>query len=122
LPCWLSLFTSLGAKIADMLRSAGGDWSEVELQVKKTYEKQEDVKVSGKYVTEIDLQAKGWTTDMISFSKNWAKTHGYFRTSEVHGADEWRLPLDEEFANLERKGEKYEASSSTTVQDKGSLF
>ena len=94
-----------------MLRSAGGDWSEVELQVKKTYEKQEDVKVSGKYVTEIDLQAKGWTTDMISFSKNWAKTHGYFRTSEVHGADEWRLPLDEEFANLERNGEKYEASS-----------
>ena len=76
---------------------------------KKTYEKEEMTSIWGKYVTEIDLRARGWSTEMISNSKSWAKANGVHRTSPIHGEDEWRLPLDEEFKNKEKKNEKYEA-------------
>lgn len=102
-----------------MLQEANGDWGTVELKVKKTFEKQEETKLWGKYVTAIWLESQGWTPDMIENSKAWAKTQGYHRTSEIHGQEEWKLPLDEEFSNLERRGEKIEATTSTAVQDTG---
>ena len=88
------------------------------MNVKKTYEKEEMTSIWGKYVTEIDLRARGWSTEMISNSKSWAKANGVHRTSPIHGEDEWRLPLDEEFKNKEKKNEKYEASTYSTVQER----
>ena len=102
-----------------MLQAANGNWSEVELKVKKTFEKQEEKKVWGKYVTQIYLEGQGWTSDMITNSKKWAESRGLLRTSEIHGGEEWQLPLDDEFSNVERNGEKYEAQTSTRVQDRG---
>ncbi len=102
-----------------MLEEANGDWATVEMKVKKIYEKQEETKLWGKYVTAIWLESQGWTPEMIENSKAWAKTQGYHRTSEIHGSEEWKLPLDEEFTNLERRGEKIEATTTTAVQDTG---
>lgn len=101
-----------------MLQAANGDWEQVEFKVKKTFEKQEEKKVYGKYVTQIYLEGQGWTSDMITNSKKWAESRGLLRTSEIHGVEEWQLPLDDEFTNVERNGEKYEAQTSTRVQDR----
>ena len=101
-----------------MLEQAGGDWSVVEMNVKKTYDKEEMTSVWGKYVTEIDLKGRGWNTEMIANSKAWAQANGCHRKSPIHGEEEWRLPLDEEFKNKELKNEKYEASTSSAVQER----
>ena len=106
----------LGEKIAELLQAAGGDWSEVELTVKKIFEKEEMSKISGGWVTEIDLLEKKWTTEMIEHSKQFAQANGHIRTSKVHGQEEWRLPLRDEFANTEVNRESYESQTSTTIQ------
>lgn len=88
-----------------MLRAAGGDWKQVELSIQKTREMEESRSVKGKRVTELDLQERKWTSDMIKKSKEWAKQRGLLRISEIHGAEEWELPLDFEFGSAVRNKE-----------------
>ena len=92
----------------ELLTAAGGKWSEVELTLQKTLEKTREDKVSGKFVTRIYLEnERKWPEWMIENSLQWAKAHGKWRVSPIHGADEWELPLDEEFSN----------ATSVAVQD-----
>ena len=74
-------------------------------------------KNSGKYVTEIDLKEKKWTSEMIENSKAWAKANNCHRISKIHGCEEWSLPLDDEFTKLQRQKETTESTTSVAVQD-----
>ena len=58
-----------------------------------------------------------WPEWMIENSLQWAKAHGKWRVSPIHGADEWELPLDEEFSNAIRQSETQTSSTSVAVQD-----
>ena len=100
-----------------MLADAGGDWSVVEVNLTKSNLKRKENNVSGKYVTAIDLEAKGWTASMIENSKEWAKARGVYREkSAVHGAEEWQLPLEEAFNDLTRHDELWESNTGTHVE------
>ena len=36
--------------------------------------------------------------EKIANSKRWAQSRGLLRKNEVHGAEEWRIPLEETYA------------------------
>ena len=110
--------SNLGEKIAELLEKSGGDFSAVELHIKRTHEKETSNTLEGEYVTEIDLIAKGWETDMIEFSKNYAISKGNLRKSEIHGRDEWKLPLRESFKFTATNRESAEATASAQVEDR----
>lgn len=114
--------SNLGEKIAELLEKSGGDFSAVELHIKRTHEKETSNTLEGEYVTEIDLIAKGWETDMIEFSKNYAISKGNLRKSEIHGRDEWKLPLRESFKFTATNRESAEATASAQVEDWISLL
>lgn len=44
--------------------------------------------------------------EMIANSKKWAEARGLCQTSEVHGADEWRIPIKRDFEFTTRKREE----------------
>ena len=77
------------------MAKCGGQWTEVELHIKKTILKEEMNRIRGKYYCQIDLEAEGWTPPMIERSKQWARNHGTLRISEVHGEEEWSFPFEE---------------------------
>lgn len=103
----------------EMLIASGGNFQTFELEVKKTVSKTVENDLWGQYVTETFLSTeKGWDTDMIEHSKNWAKKHGHHRYSEIHGKEEWKIPLVESFKFSEKQHEETNASTSTTGQDR----
>ena len=109
--------SNLGEKIAELLQKSGGDFSAVELHIKRTHEKETSNTLEGEYVTEIDLIAKGWEPDMIEFSKNYAISKGNLRKSEIHGRDEWKLPLKESFKFKAKNREIVEAEAAAEIED-----
>ena len=109
--------SNLGEKIAELLQKSGGDISAVELHIKRTHEKETSNTLEGEYVTEIDLIAKGWEPDMIEFSKNYAISKGNLRKSEIHGRDEWKLPLKESFKFKAKNREIVEAEATAEIED-----
>ena len=111
------LTTNLGEKIRELLLKAGGDMKKVELNIKKRVEKHVSNDMWGKYVTELSLQKEGWEADMITKSKDWASQRGLLRISEVHGREEWRLPLEESFSLGSKLSEIAEASGNMEVED-----
>jgi len=116
----LKIFNEPGGskKVKEMLIASGGNFQTFELEVKKTVSKTVENDLWGQYVTETFLSTeKGWDTDMIEHSKNWAKKHGHHRYSEIHGKEEWKIPLVESFKFSEKQHEETNASTSTTGQD-----
>lgn len=73
-------------------------------------------KLSGGVVTEIDLQGRGWTEAMITHSKKWAQERGLLSVSAVHGAEEWKLPLDATFETSRSMFETAEYSGSMHIE------
>ena len=99
-----------------MLVNAGGDLKVLELQIKKRIEKVSTDKLAGGWVTEIDLQGRGWTQAMIDHSKAWAEERGLLSTSAIHGAEEWKLPLDKTFEMSNSSFETAGYSGNTQVE------
>ena len=74
---------------------SGGDFSQFEIKVKKSFSKTQEDEVAGQYVTKIFLEKEGWDDEMIENSPKWALGRGLHRTSDVHGREEWKIPLKE---------------------------
>lgn len=100
-----------------MLLAAGGDLKQLELTVRKRVEKREEEAVEGRYVTQILLEQEGWDADMIATSKRYAMDRGDLRVSEVHGKEEWKLPLKHSFKKVAGAYQSVEYSGSTQVED-----
>lgn len=113
-----SSFDGRGQKIQQLLRASGGDMSKLELTIKKTLERKQQNKIEGEYVTELDLQNKGWDSEMIEKSKQWAMSKGLHRTSEIHGKEEWKIPLRESFDFTHTQTETAEATGAMDVEDR----
>lgn len=107
-----------GAKIQEMLKAAGGDMSKLEMTIKKKFETTRSAQIEGEYVTQLDLEGKGWDADMIANSKQWANSRGYLRTSEIHGREEWKLPLKESFSYGRAETESGEVHGTMDVEDR----
>lgn len=65
-----------------------------------------------------DLQAALYTTtchlrDMIASSKEWAKKRGLLQRSEIHGQEEWKIPVEKSF--------EYENEKSQTTRTHGTM-
>ena len=101
-----------------MLKAAGGDLSKLEMTIKKKFESTRSAQIEGEYVTQLDLEGKGWDADMIATSKQWAHSRGYLRTSEIHGKEEWKLPLKESFAYGRAETESGEVHGTMDVEDR----
>ena len=100
-----------------MLLASGGDFSQLEIKVKRLQQKESIDEISGGYVNEIYLKnVKFWDDDMIQCSKQWAIARGLKRTSAIHGKDEWKIPLDESFLFRNTNLESATASSSAHVE------
>ena len=115
-----------------MLREHG-TMDAVEVRVAKYKKEEEEEKLEGGVYTKIDLEKEGWTTlfgcvsfvclycfelsAMIDSSKEWARSRGLLWTSEVHGAEEWRIPLKRRFKKTETKGSEMKEKASAMVQD-----
>eukprot|EP00435_Cladocopium_sp_Y103_P052259 s686_g16.t1 len=54
---------------------------------------------------------------MITNAKNWATSRGLTRKNEVHGADEFKLPTDEEFEFMNHRRRETEGTGSFEVED-----
>lgn len=108
---------SPGAKIHEILRASGGNLAALELTIKKQFERKQKNTLEGEYVSELILQQKGWDEDMIKTSYQWALTRGLTRKSEIHGKDEWKIPLKETFKFSNTNTESGEATGSMEVQD-----
>ena len=106
-----------GQKIQKMLAEAGGDLKQLELTVKKKLEKVNEDAIEGEYVTQLMLEGKGWNTAMIEHSKAYARDRGNLRTSEVHGEEEWKIPLKHSFKNIAAAYQSIEYSGSTQVEE-----
>lgn len=94
----------------------------VELKIKKHFERQQANEIKGQYVTELDLQNRNWTAEMIENSKQWALSRGLHRTSPVHGKEEWKIPLEESFSFTTTHKESVEAEGSMDVEDRTTTF
>ena len=102
-----------------MLIASGGNFQMFQLEVKKKFSNTLENELWGQYVTEnYLLTEKNWDQDMIEHSKEWAKKHGWHRVSEVHGKEEWKIPLSESFKFNTTQHEEVTALSSTTGQDR----
>ena len=53
---------------------------------------------------------------MIANSKKWAEARGLCQRSEVHGADEWRIPIKRDFEFTTRKREEIQHKGSYTLE------
>lgn len=91
---------------------SGGDFSQFEIKVKKSFSKTQEDEVAGQYVTKIFLEKEGWDDEMIENSRKWALARGLHRTSEVHGREEWKIPLKETYSF--KTGSREEASAEAT--------
>lgn len=108
---------SPGVKIHEMLRASGGNLATLELTIKKQFERKQVNELKGEWMSELILEQKGWDEDMIKTSYQWAVARGWTRKSEVHGRDEWQIPLKETFKFSNTNTESGEATGSTEVQD-----
>ena len=108
---------SPGAKITEMLRASGGNLGTLELTIKKQFERRQTNNLEGEYVNAILLEQMGWDEDMIKNSYQWALSRGLARKSEVHGKEEWKIPLKESFSFQNTNIESGEATGSTEVED-----
>ena len=103
--------------------AAGGDFSQLELSIKKRLEMEQTIEVTGGYVTEIYLaNVRYWDPEMIENSRQWAKARGLWRMNAVHGKDEWKLPLDETYSFKTKKSEIVEVSGSSEMEAGCLLF
>ena len=117
-PCLnLNVSATPGKKIREMLLAAGGDLKQLELTVKRRVEKREEEAIEGRYVTEIMLEAEGWDKEMIANSKRYADERGNLRTSEVHGKEEWKIPMVHSFKKVAGLYQSVETSASTQVEE-----
>ena len=106
-----------GEKIEKLLLASGGDFTQLEVRVKKVFEKEEEQEVSGQWVDYIYLSMeKHWDDDMIEHSKQWAIARGVHRVSSITGRDQWRLPLKESFSFKSRSKESAEVSAESHVE------
>lgn len=105
-----------GEKIKNLLAETGGDFKQLEISIRRLREQEHSNQVQGGWVTEIYLEhEKHWDADMIAHSKEWARARGLFRTSPIHGRDEWKIPLDESFLFRDRTLSSTEATTTDTV-------
>lgn len=63
------------------------------------------------------LDVRGNLRAMISHSREWAKSRNLLAKSEVHGADEWKIPTKKEFAWKLLTGQKTSQSATFEVED-----
>lgn len=54
---------------------------------------------------------------MIKNAKNWATTRGLCRRNEIHGAEQFKLPTDEEFEFNNYRLRESEGTGSFEVED-----
>ena len=108
---------SLGEKVKQMLIASGGDFSQFEIRVKKTMSNVQENEIQGQYVTEIFLEKEGWDPDMIENSRQWAIQRGLHRTSPIHGKEEWKLPMKENFSFKNTEKEEVSAAASSTGEE-----
>ena len=54
---------------------------------------------------------------MISNSKEWARARGLLYKSEVHGAEEWKIPTEKEFELLNRRGSAMKLTQRLDMED-----
>lgn len=87
-----------GEKIQAMLVASGGDFRKVEMMITKKFQKEQVESTCGAWVTSHDLEKRGWNSQMVTCSRSWAQANGLLRTSQIHGEEEWRIPLDSTFA------------------------
>lgn len=57
--------------------------------------------------------------DMIEHSKRWAAARGLLATNEVHGQEEWRIPLQRTYSHSATHGRVIAETVNTTVQELG---
>lgn len=116
----------------------------MEVDVKRWNKEMEEEQVAGGWVTEKSLEADGWSPchvstqtgstrarlcvcacvhlrAMIEHSKTWARSRGLLTCSEVHGAEEWRIPTKRTFAWTSQKGQITEQKGSFSLEDTVSL-
>lgn len=55
---------------------------------------------------------------MIEHSKEWARNRGLLWKNEVHGEDEWRIPLRRSFTATSTTGTETKEKASAVVQDR----
>lgn len=108
-----------GDKVKQLLIASGGNFSQFEIKVKKTYTHLQDREVAGQYVTQAFLEKEGWDSDMIQHSKEWATERNLIRTSAIHGKEEWKIPLKESFAFKDTSREEVSAEASAEGEDWG---
>ncbi|CAE7232915.1 unnamed protein product [Symbiodinium microadriaticum] len=136
----MALLNTPGEKIREMLLQHG-DFRGVEVQLTKESEQLAQNDTKGGWYSEQAMAQEGYTeyhgnqyhqeciranlSIMIKNSIRWATARGLTRTNEVHGMEEYKIPLKEEF--LFRSSEKQTAKQTGTfeVQAKdanGTLF
>ena len=54
---------------------------------------------------------------MISNSRQWALARNLLRRNEVHGAEEWRIPVREVYRHRTVKGQSSEMKGTLEVED-----
>ena len=54
---------------------------------------------------------------MISHSRQWALARNLLRRNEVHGAEEWRIPVKEVYRHRSVKGNSSEMKGTVELED-----
>lgn len=55
--------------------------------------------------------------EMIENSKKWAIARGLLEVSEVHGKEEWRIPVSRKFGHLTKTGQMTKQKTTFQVED-----
>ena len=55
---------------------------------------------------------------MIDNSKKWAMARNLLRTNQVHGEEEWRIPVDETYTHTSKRGQSTRMRGNMQLEDR----
>ena len=118
-----------GEEIHDLLLQHG-TMEGVECQIEHVHEDEDEEQLQGGHHCRATLLQLGWTEtldlfhrnmfalprDMITHSREWAAARGLVTKNEVHGDDEWRIPVMRGFTQTSRDRNTRRATTSFMTQ------
>ncbi|CAE7224525.1 unnamed protein product [Symbiodinium sp. CCMP2592] len=90
----------------------------MEMQLKKTHLKKKQLKRAGGWYTKTYLaNVAHWAKSMIEAAWKWAAKTNNLRKNEIHGEEEARLCLTDEFQLLDEEGQEISIQGALELDD-----